>query len=96
MSYRPIRWVAIAAGDSLRLRLKRVPGPRVEATVAQLLDRTLADGLGFVDEAGEVFRQYFYDIGIFTSPAPYLEACLRSVSCQWCPEGHRDCDAERP
>jgi hypothetical protein len=36
----------------------------------RLLDRTLADGLGFVDEAGEVFRQYFYDVEIYTSPAP--------------------------
>ena len=70
MSYRPIRWAAIARGDSVRLRPKRVPGPRVETTVAQLLDRTLADGLGFVDEAGNVFRQYFYDVEIFTSPAP--------------------------
>jgi len=34
------------------------------------LERDRADGLGFVDEAGEVFRQYFYDVEIFTSPAP--------------------------
>ena len=39
-------------------------------SVAQLHDRTLADGLGFVDEAGEVFRQYFYDVEIYTSPTP--------------------------
>lgn len=70
MSYRPIRWASIVPGDSVRLRPKRVPGPRVETTVARLLDRTLADGLGFVDEAGEVFRQYFYDIEIYASPAP--------------------------
>ncbi len=70
MSYRPIRWAAIAPGDSLRLRPKRVPGARIETTVVQLLDRTLADGLGFVDEAGEIFRQYFYDVEIYTSPAP--------------------------
>ena len=36
----------------------------------QLLDRTLADGLGFVDEAGEIYRQYFYDVEIYTSTAP--------------------------
>lgn len=36
----------------------------------QLLDRTLAEGFGFVDEAGNVFRQCFYDIEIFTSPIP--------------------------
>ena len=70
MSYRPIRWAAIAPGDSLRLRPKRVPGARIETTAVQLLDRTLADGLGFVDEAGEIFRQYFYDVEIYTSPAP--------------------------
>ena len=70
MSYRPIRWAAIAPGDSLRLRPKRVLGARIETTVVRLLDRTLADGLGFVDEAGEIFRQYFYDVEIYTSPAP--------------------------
>jgi len=70
MSYRPIRWAAIAPGDSVRLRPKRLPGPRVETTVVQLLDRTLADGLGFVDEAGEIYRQYFYDVEIYTSTAP--------------------------
>ena len=70
MSYRPVRWAAIAPGDSLRLRPKRVPGPRIETTAVRLLDRTLADGLGFVDEAGEVFRQYFYDVEIYTSPVP--------------------------
>lgn len=70
MSYRPIRWAAIAPGDSVRLRPKRVPGARVETSVVRLLDRTLADGLGFVDEAGEIFRQYFYDVEIYTSPAP--------------------------
>ena len=70
MSYRPIRWAAIAPGDSVRLRPKRVPGPRVETSVVRLLDRDLADGLGFVDESGEVFRQYFYDVEVYTSPAP--------------------------
>ena len=70
MSYRPIRWAAIAPGDSVRLRPKRVPGARVETSVAQVLDRTLADGLGFVDEAGEIYRQYFYDVEIYTPPAP--------------------------
>jgi hypothetical protein len=70
MSYRPIRWAAITPGDSVRLRPKRVSGARVETSVAQVLDRTLADGLGFVDEAGEIYRQYFYDVEIYTSPAP--------------------------
>jgi len=70
MSYRPIRWAAIEPGDSVRLRPKRLAGPRVETTVVQLLDRTLADGLGFVDEAGEIYRQYFYDVEIYTSTAP--------------------------
>jgi hypothetical protein len=27
-------------------------------------------GLGFVDEAGDIFRRYFHDVEIFTSPAP--------------------------
>ena len=70
MTYRPIRWAAIAPGDSVRLRPKRVPGPRIETTVVRLLDRTLADGLGFVDEAGDVFRQFFYDVEIYIPPAP--------------------------
>lgn len=70
MSYRPIRWAAIAPGDSVRLRPKRVPGARIETTVIRLLERDRADGLGFVDEAGEAFRQYFYDVEIYTSPAP--------------------------
>lgn len=42
----------------------------METSVAQVLDRTLADGLGFVDEAGEIYRQYFYDVEIYTPPAP--------------------------
>jgi len=70
MSYRPIRWAAIAPGDSVRLRPKRVPGARIETTVMRLLERDRADGLGFVDDAGETFRQYFYDVEIYTSPAP--------------------------
>ncbi len=36
----------------------------------RLLERDRADGLGFVDDAGETFRQYFYDVEIYTSPAP--------------------------
>lgn len=70
MTYRAARWAALAPGDSVRLRPKRTPGERVETTVVQLLDRNLADGLGFVDEAGEVFRQFYYDLEIYTSPAP--------------------------
>jgi len=70
MSYRPIRWAAIAPGDSVRLRPKRTADDRIETTVMQLLDHTLADGLGFVDKGGETFRQYYYDVEIYTSPAP--------------------------
>jgi hypothetical protein len=70
MSFRPIRWAAIAPGDSVRLRPKRAPGARVETTVELLLDRTLADGLGFVDDGGSAFRQYFYDIELYVADAP--------------------------
>lgn len=70
MSYRPIRWASIAPGDSVRVRPKRVAGPRIETSVAQLLARDRADGLGFVNEAGVTYRQYYYDIELFTSPAP--------------------------
>jgi len=38
--------------------------------VVSLLPRDLADGLGFVDEAGVTFREYFYDVEVYTSPAP--------------------------
>jgi hypothetical protein len=69
MSYRPIRWAALETGDSVRLRPKRAPGPRVETSVAQLLERDRADGLGFVDEAGDTYRQYYYDVEIYTPPA---------------------------
>lgn len=69
MKYRAARWAALAPGDSVRLRPKRTPGERVETTVVQLLDRNLADGLGFVDEADEAFRQFYYDLEIYTSPA---------------------------
>ena len=62
MSYRPIRWAAIAPGDSVRLRPKRVPGPRIETTVVRLLERDRADGLGFIDQAGDTYRQYYYDV----------------------------------
>jgi len=62
MSHRPIRWAAIAQGDSVRLRPKRVPGPRIETTVARLLERDRADGLGFIDQAGDTYRQYYYDV----------------------------------
>ncbi len=70
MSYRPIRWGAIVPGDSVRLRPKRVAGPRVETSVAQLLERDRADGLGLADDAGDTYRQFYYDVEIFTSPAP--------------------------
>lgn len=70
MSYRPIRWVALEPGNSVRLRPKRVPGPRVETSVVQLLERDLADGLGFIDAVGDTYRQFYYDVEIFTSPAP--------------------------
>ena len=70
MSYRPIRWAAIAPGDSVRLRPKRVAGPRIETSVVRLLERDRADGLGFVDKASDTYRQYYYDVEIFTSPAP--------------------------
>lgn len=70
MSYRLIRWAAIEPGDSVRLRSKRLPGARIETTVMRLLERDRADGLGFVDDAGDTYRQYYYDVEIFTSPAP--------------------------
>lgn len=70
MNYRPIRWTALAGGDVVRLRPKRVPGPRLEVTVARLLERDRADGAGFVDEAGNTYRQYYYDVEVFTSPTP--------------------------
>jgi hypothetical protein len=70
MTYRPIRWAAIAPGDSVRLRPKRTGGNRVETIVTQLLERSLADGCGFIYEDGQTFRQYFYDIEIYTSPTP--------------------------
>ena len=69
MSFRPIRWAAIAPGDSVRLRSKRSPGARIETVVVRLLERDLADGLGFVGEDGDIFRQYFYDIEILNSSA---------------------------
>lgn len=70
MDYRPKRWAALEPGDVVRLRPKRAPGGRVETTVARLLERDRADGLGFVDEAGVTFRQFFYDVEISPSPAP--------------------------
>jgi len=36
----------------------------------RLLERDRADGLGLVDEAGDTYRQFYYDVEIFTSPAP--------------------------
>jgi hypothetical protein len=42
----------------------------LEVTVAGLLARDLADGRGFVDEAGATFREYYYDVEILTPPAP--------------------------
>ncbi len=55
---------------SPQLRPKRAPGPRVETSVVRLLERDRADGLGLVDEAGDTYRQFYYDVKIFTSPAP--------------------------
>lgn len=69
MIYRQIRSVAIAPGDSVRVRPKRVAGPRVETSVAQLLKRDRADGLGFVDKAGDTYRQFYYDVEVFSSLA---------------------------
>ena len=54
----------------MRVRPKRTGGDRIETTVTQLLEHSLADSLGFVDEDGRRFRQCFYDIEIYTSPAP--------------------------
>jgi hypothetical protein len=70
MTYKSKRWALIVPGDWVRLRPKRVPGPRVEVTVDRLLERNLADGLGFVDEDGVTFREYYYDAEVFTPPAP--------------------------
>jgi hypothetical protein len=70
MTYKSKRWALIVPGDWVRLRPKRVPGPRVEVTVDRLLERNLADGLGFVDEDGVTFREYYYDAEVSTSPAP--------------------------
>jgi hypothetical protein len=70
VTYKSKRWARIVPGDSVRLRPKRVPGPRVEVTVDRLLERNLADGLGFVDEDGVTFREYYYDAEVFTPPAP--------------------------
>ncbi len=36
----------------------------------QLLERDRADGRGFVDEAGDTYRQFYYDVESLTSPAP--------------------------
>lgn len=70
MSYRSTRWALLTPGDQVRLRPKRSPGPRLEVTVVGLLARDLADGRGFVDEMGVTFREYYYDVEIFTPPAP--------------------------
>lgn len=67
-NYKPIRWASIAVGDRVRLRPKRVAGDRVEVTVARVLDRTLLDGRGFVDEAGGEYREWYYDIEVFKPP----------------------------
>lgn len=70
MSYKPKRWALLAPGNHVRLRPKRFLGPRLEVTVVGLLARDLADGLGFVDEAGVTFREYYYDVEVFTPPDP--------------------------
>lgn len=70
MNYRSTRWALLAPGDQVRLRPKRSPGPRLEVTVAGFVARDLADGRGFVDEAGSTFREYYYDVEILTLPAP--------------------------
>ena len=33
-----------------------------ETTVVHLLERDRADGLGFIDQAGDTYRQYYYDV----------------------------------
>jgi len=53
-----------------------------------LLEHDRADDPGFVDEAGEVFHQYFYEIEIFTSPA--RAAVKRALA------GDHHGDAQRP
>ncbi len=68
MSYQLIHWAALAPGDSVRLRPMRVPGSRVETSVVRLLERAGTDS-GIVDDAGDAYRQFYYDVEIFTSPA---------------------------
>jgi len=69
MAYRLKRWALLAPGDPVRLRPKRSPGPRLEVTVAGLLARDRADGLGFIDDMGVTFREYYYDVEVLTTPA---------------------------
>ncbi len=43
--------------------------PTFSTTTSSTFTSTRTDS----DEAGEVFRQYFYDVEIYTSPAPQLD-----------------------
>jgi hypothetical protein len=58
------RWANLEVGSVVDVRAKRTPRERRTVIVRELLDRDLADGLGFADEGGEIFRAYFYDIEI--------------------------------
>jgi hypothetical protein len=58
------RWANLEVGSVVDVREKRRPREPRTVIVTELLERNLADGPGFVDEAGEIFRAFFYDIEI--------------------------------
>ena len=58
------RWANLEIGSVVDVRAKRTPQEPRTVVVKDLLERDLADGPGFVDEHGEIYRAFFYDIEI--------------------------------
>lgn len=68
------RWTAVVPGAVVSVRGKRSPLAKT-VLVASLLEKTLADGPGFVDTDGNDYRAFYFDVTV-------LPAGLRSGPVQ--------------
>ena len=60
------RWSAVVPGAVVSVRGKRSPLIKT-VLVASLLEKTLADGPGFVDTDGNNYRAFYFDVTVLRS-----------------------------
>lgn len=61
-----LTWGKLQSGDLVDLRHKRRWDDPVQTRVRSLLERSLIDGRGFVDESGVEYREWHWDIAVAT------------------------------